>query len=676
MRVVMTVTELKLLGGFDLRLRDGPAIDLPGQKDRALLAVLAVSRGAALPREKLAALLWSDRAEQQARDSLKHALTNLRQCFPAGASQAIVADRNAVRLDPAALETDVVRFERLVQAGTSSALEEASTLYRGDLLDGIGVRDPAFDGWLLTERRRLNRLYDEALTRLLRESKAEGAGARAAEVAQRLIEIDPCHEEACRTLMAAEAGQGRNAQALKYYESLRDRLKSELGVDPEPETLELYQAIRRRRHAPAPAESRVPPDMRHADGAPVPVSLADKPSLAVLPFENLSDDPEQQYFSEGMTQDIITELSRFRSLFVIAYNPANALRRKTAGVEDVGAGLGVSYIVEGSVRRAGGRVRISAQLVDTVSGKHLWAERYDRDVLDIFSVQDEVARNVAATVSGRVEAVGRDRADRLSPSALRVYDLILRARSLNMNCTRAGNQEALACAERAAALDPGSAAALATAAWSHFYNYMAGWVPERERALARAFELAQQATACDEADSFAHTMLGIVHLFRREYDQARAEILEGIERNPNDFLARRYYAMFLAATGNATAGIEQLDLGKRLNPFDTRWVPWNRGIVYFSAGQYEEAIAAMKLARNPINEVRGWLAASYAHAGRIPEAQATLGEFLRVAEADMAVFPGRRLRDWEPYWHGAFEYQRQSDFDHLFDALRKAGLPD
>lgn len=672
----MTVTELKLLGGFDLRLPDGSSIDLPGQKDRALLAILAVSRGVAFPREKLAALLWSDRAEQQARDSLKHALTNLRQCFPAGASQAIVADRSSVRLEPDALNTDIVQFERLVEAGTSSALEEASTLYRGDLLDGIGVRDPAFDGWLMTERRRLNRLYDEALTRLLRQLKAEGVGPRAAEVARRLVEIDPCHEEACRTLMAAEAEQGRNAQALKHFETLRDRLRSELGVEPEPETLDLYQSIRRRRNATPPADQRVSPATRHAGGMPVPVSLADKPSLAVLPFDNLSDDPEQQYFSDGMTQDIITELSRFRSLFVIAYNSANAFKRNTARLEDVAAGLGVAYLVEGSVRRAGGRVRISAQLVDTVSGKHLWAERYDRDVLDIFSVQDEVARNVAATVSGRVEAVGRDRADRLSPSALKVYDLILRARSLNLSCTRAGNQEALACAERAAALDPGSAAAHANAAWSHFYNYMAGWVPEPQRALARAFELAQQAIACDEADSFAHTMLGIVHLFRREYDQARTEILEGIERNPNDFLARRYYAMFLAATGNAAAGVEQIDLGKRLNPFDTRWVPWNRGIVYFSAGLYEDAIAAMKLARNPINEVRGWLAASYAHAGRIPEAQATLGEFLKVAETDMAVFPGRRLKDWGPYWHGAFEYQHQSDFDHLFDALRKAGLPD
>jgi adenylate cyclase len=266
--------------------------------------------------------------------------------------------------------------------------------------------------------------------------------------------------------------------------------------------------------------------------------------------------------------------------------------------------------------------------------------------------------------------------ERLSPIALRAYDLVLRARSLTLNYTRADNQQALACAERAVQLDPSSASAHAHAAWCLFYNYMAGWTADRDRDLDRAFDMVQRAVALDETDSFPHTMLGIIHLFRREYDQARAEILEGIERNPNDFLARRFYGMFLAAIGKPEAGIEQTEMGRRLNPFDTRWVPWNRGIVFFTARRYDDAIAALELARNPINEVRGWLAASYAQAGRLQEARATLEEFLRIAETDMARFPGRRLKDWEPYWHGALEYQHQKDFDHLFEALRKAGLSD
>jgi TolB-like protein/Flp pilus assembly protein TadD len=410
--------------------------------------------------------------------------------------------------------------------------------------------------------------------------------------------------------------------------------------------------------------------------APMPKPASDKPSIAVLPFTNMSDDREQEYFSDGITEDIITELSRFHSLFVIARISSNGFKSRSMKVQDIARELGVAYIVEGSVRRDASRVRINAQLIDAGSGNHLWAERYDRDMRDIFVLQDEVAHAVASTVSGRVEAAGRDRAVRLGPTTLRAYDLVLRAKALTAKYTKADNAQALVCAERAVELDPTSARAHSHAAWCHFFDHMAWWVVDRENSLAKAYELAQRAVVLDETDSFAHCILGAVHMFRREYNEARSEIERAIDLNPNDPDARRYYGNLLGATGNANAGIEQMDLAKRLNPFDTRWVPWIRGIACFTARRYDEAIAAFRQARNPINEVRGWLAASYAQAGRLQEARATLEEFLRVAESDMTVFPGRRLKDWEPYWHGAFEYQDQQDFDHLFDALRKAGLPE
>jgi adenylate cyclase len=405
-----------------------------------------------------------------------------------------------------------------------------------------------------------------------------------------------------------------------------------------------------------------------------PKALTDKPSIAVLSFANMSGDPEQQYFSDGITEDIITELSRFHSLFVMARISSLAFKGKPLKVQDIAHELGVAYVVEGSVRRAADRIRITAQLVDANTGNQLWAERYDRDMQDIFAVQDDVARSVASTISGRVEAAGRDRAVRLSPTELRAYDLVLRAKALTSRYTRADNEQARACAERAVELDPTSARAHAQQAWNCFFDYMACWTADREGALAKAYGLAQRAVVLDETDSFAHTILGNVHVFRREYDEARSEHEKATDLNPNDPEARRYYGDFLAATGKPDAAIEQIDLGRRLNPFDTRWVPWIRGIACFTAHRYDEAIASLRQARDPINEVRGWLAASYAHAGRLAEARVILEEFLRVAESDMANFPGRRLKDWEPYWHGAFEYRDQKDFDHLFDALRKAGL--
>ena len=672
----MVAAELTLLGGFELRRAAHEVVDLPGQKDRALLAFLALPPGTTHSREKLASLLWSDRGEQQARDSLKHSLTRLRQGLQSTSPPPIVADRHSVKLDPAAMTIDAVVFERLLSNGTSQSLDQAAELYRGDLIDDINVRSPPFEDWLLVERQRLRQMFETALTKQLEHSIAAGTPDSTAAVARRLLSLDPLREVACRALMQIHAVRAEKTQALKLYEALRGRLLSELGVTPEPETINLYEAIRQKRATPIPLVASSQTAELPEPNLTAKIPLPDKPSIAVLPFENLSGDPEQQYFSDGITEDITTELSRFRSLFVIARQSSFVFKGRSTKVQEIAKELGVAYIVEGSVRRVVDRVRINVQLVDASTGNHMWAEKFDRDLLDIFAVQDEVARSVAAAVSGRVDVASHERAVRLSPAALRAYDLILRANALTLNYTRADNAQALDFAERAVELDPSSARANAHSAWCHFYNYMACWTKDPHSSLARSFELAQRAVVLDETDSFGHTMLGIIHLFRREYDQAQSEILAGVTLNPNDFLARRYYGMFLAATNSAESGIEQIELGRRLNPFDTRWVPWDMGIVCFTARRYGEAIAALRQTRNPINEVRGWLAASYAQAGRLQEARATLEEFLQIAESDMAVFPGRKLKDWEPYWHGAFEYKDQKDFDHLFEALRKAGMQD
>jgi TolB-like protein/DNA-binding SARP family transcriptional activator len=667
----MVVAELTLFGGFEIRAPSEGAINLLGQKERALLAFLALPSGAPHSRDKLANLLWSDRGDPQARDSLKHALTRLRQCLQSADSPAIIADRQTIRLDPAAVSTDVAAFERLLGAATPETIEQAIALYRGDLLDGITIHDAVFEDWLLVERQRLRQLLESGLATLITQAMAAGERRRADTAARRLLSLDPLREAASRALMQLHAERGEAVQALKLYETLRECLQRELSLQPEPETTRLYEAIRQHRAAP-PTVARAPTVEGNAKSAPLP--LPDKPSVAVLPFENLSGDPEQQYFSDGITEDIIIELSRFRSLFVIARNSSFVFNGKSIRVQEIARELGVAYIVEGSVRRADDQVRITAQLIDGASGNHLWAERYDRDMRGIFALQDEVARAVASTVSGRVEAAGRDRAVRLSTSALQAYDLILRAKALMSRYTRANSAPALACAERAVELDPTSARARAHAAWCHFYNYMAWWTADRTSSFAKAYELAQQAVVLDGTDSFARCILGLIHLMRREYGEARSELEQSIDLNRNDPEARHYYADFLTATGQPDAAIEQIDLGKRLNPFDTRWVPWIRGVACFTAHRYDEAIESLRQARDPINEARGWLAASYAQAGRLQEGRATLEEFLRVAETDMAIFPGRKLKDWEPYWHGALEYRDQKDFDHLFDALRKAGL--
>src|SRR5215470_1009281 len=255
----MVVAEVTLLGGFGIKLA-GQVVDLPGQKDRALLAILALSPGVAHSRDKLASLLWGDRGDEQARGSLKHSLTNLRQCLQPVTPAPIVADRQSVRLDAAGVTIDVVAFELLLGSGTLETLEQATALYRGDLLDGIGLRDPAFEDWLLVERQRLRHRAEEALTTLITQSLATGARERAATAARRLLSLDPLRESACRALMQAHAERAESAQALKVYETLRDRLHRELGVKPEPETTRLSELIRQRRLAPT-----FPPESLHTE---------------------------------------------------------------------------------------------------------------------------------------------------------------------------------------------------------------------------------------------------------------------------------------------------------------------------------------------------------------------------------------------------------------------------
>jgi TolB-like protein/Flp pilus assembly protein TadD len=413
-----------------------------------------------------------------------------------------------------------------------------------------------------------------------------------------------------------------------------------------------------------------------AAAAVPPQTAIDRPSIAVLPFTNMSGDPEQEYFSDGITEDIITELSRFRDLFVIARNSSFQYRDKAVDTRRVGRELGVQFIVDGSVRKSGDRLRINAQLIDALSSNQLWAERYDRDCVDVFAVQEELAHAIAATVGSGVELAGRDRAMRLNPASLAAYDLVLRAKALFLKFTRTDVEKARALAMRAIEIDPANARAHSMCASCCFIISMAHWTGEREQLHEEAFRYARRAVALDEFDNHARFYLGFMHCYRREYEDARIHFEKALASNPNDAEARMFYANYLVCIGQPDAAIEQLALAKRQNPFDPYRIAWGDGCAFYTARRYRDAIAAFSQISEPFNEIRGWLAASYAQEGRLTEAKAILDEFLRVAKHDMAVYPGDRLKDWEAYWHAAIEYRDQQDFDHLLDGLRKAGLPD
>jgi TolB-like protein/Tfp pilus assembly protein PilF len=663
----MARLQVRMLGGFEARLDAGAELALKGRKAQALLACLALSPGLARARDSLTGLLWSERADEQARGSLRQALAELRRALDGAEPAPLDAGRESVTLVRQAVDSDVADLERLAAAGDPDSLARAVALYRGELLEGFGAVDPAFEDWLAGERARLDALAQEVMGRLLDHLTAAGETERAIDLARRLLALDPLREPVHRALMRLYAGQGDRALALKQYQACREVLARELGVAPEPETEALHGELRRGEAVPEPSPQPA--------AGPAP-SLPDKPSLAVLPFVNMSADAEQEYFADGLTEDIITELSRFRSLFVIASNSSFAYKGRAVDVREVGRELGVHFVVEGSVRRAGQRVRVTAQLTEAATGNHLWAERYDRDMVDVFAVQDEITRTIAGTVGGRVEVADHRRVLRLSADDLAAYDLYTQAKVLIWEFTKENNAKARALLERAVALDPGLARAHAQLSLAHMMDWMAFWVADREAAERLFLDHARTAVRLDGDDSRTRWQLGEALVCVGEYDEARHQMETSMRLNPNDAEALGLFGFYLTAVGEPERALEFFEEAARLDPSDPNWRHWLKGIACYCARRYDEAIQSLIRVRDMTNEVRGWLAASHGQAGHQAEAKRYLDAFLDHAEAEMVGFPGRRLRDWEPYWMAAIRFRDRADLEHLLDGLRKAGLPE
>lgn len=667
--------RLNVLGRFEARFSSGEVLLLPTRKAEVLLTYLSMTPGQPHSRDRLMDLLWSDRGEDQARNSLRQTLSVLKKALDVIDPLPLQVDRTTASVVPNSIEMDTFELEG------SKVTTDVSKLYRGELLEGIVIRDPSGEEWLTSERDRYRRMAVEALEDSLTYQCEAGEMESAVEMGERLVGLDTLRESAWRLLMQVYATRGERGQALKAYTRCTDILEKELGIEPELETKDLEVTIRDRSFdiTVTGIQSKSIISTEHSSTVTsvpsVPVS-SEKPTIAVLPFTNMSGDPEQEYFSDGITEDIITELTRFHSLFVIARHSSFTFRGKSIDIKEVGHQLGVEYVVEGSVRKAGNRVRVTALLVESKTGNHVWAERYDRELEDIFAVQDELVRTITSTVGGRVESAGLARAERLSEASLLAYDHVLRAKAAYLRSTKADNKYAREQLEQAIEFDPRNAQAHRELAEVLVMDWMAQWVEDIDAALKAAFNCAKTAVRLDDSYSGALATLASIKLYYRDFGDAQHDIERALELNPNDSQTLDLYALHLVAVGRTDDALVQHELSMRNNPFQPFWAVWLRGMAFFTARRYDEAIVTLRSIKDSVNEVRGWLAASYAGAGRLDEARAMLDEFLRIAEEDMFVFPGRKVSAWEDYWHGAIQYQDEADFEHLYDALRKAGLED
>jgi TolB-like protein/tetratricopeptide (TPR) repeat protein len=396
--------------------------------------------------------------------------------------------------------------------------------------------------------------------------------------------------------------------------------------------------------------------------------LPDRPAIAVLPFSNMSDDPEQDYFSDGISEDIVTALSKLRWFFVIARNSSFAYRVKSVPMRQIGEELGVGYLVEGSVRKSGNRVRITAQLNDAATGSQLWAERYDRGLADVFAVQDEITEAIVAAIEPQLYEAENFRAQRKPPESLDAWDLVMRALSHYWRMTREDNTAAQALLEKAIAIDPNYAQALAVLAVTHTFGVNMGW-EDRATNLPAAERVALAAVRADGEDPWAHHALARVHMLLGRLEDSLDESTFALRLNSNFALAQCYYGLALSYCGRSEEAAEATRRALRLSPRGPSSAIYTGIAAYaqFVGHNYEEAI---RLACESIRQ-----RSDFAAAHRVLTAAAALA-----GETDLAKAALRGLRRAQPNislaWIASAELpiKHAAERERYLDAFRRAGL--
>jgi adenylate cyclase len=401
----------------------------------------------------------------------------------------------------------------------------------------------------------------------------------------------------------------------------------------------------------------------HPKDAATP-TVAKKPSIAVLPLVNMSGDPEQEFFADGLTEDIITELSRFRDLLVISRNSTFVYKGKAVKVQDVAKEFAVDYVLEGSVRKAGDRIRVTVQLIDAEADRHIWAERYDRELADIFAIQDEMTRAIVATLPGRVEAAAHDRVKRKPTDNMAAYECVLAAKVLHHRSVREDNAEAQRLLERAITLDPSYAHAHAWRACVLGQTWVYNWCANRDATFEQVAAELEIALKLDDNDSDVHRILAALNLNRDDHDRAAYHQERALALNPNYDLVVVQQGELLTWLGRPEEGIDWIKRAMRLNPFHPERFWSHLGRACYCAEKYAEAAEAFSRITRPDHTHHAFLAATLAQMGNAVAAAAHAAEVLK------------REPTFSIATHLATQhYKREVDRARYEAGLLKAGLP-
>jgi len=656
-----------LLGRFEISDGSGAPVGPLRRQAQAVLAVLALSPGMALPRDKLIALLWSERSEDQARNSLRHVLSDLRKAFAGFNPPPLIADREMARIDSNAVEVDAVTLQCLINDGTPESLQRAAKLYQGDLLDGIAAHSPAFEEWLRFERTRLYECARSTLSRLLDHQMAAQQADNATDTAQRLLSLDTAHEGAHRALMRIYTDRGDRALALKQCQTCCEALQAELGIEPEDTTRKILEEIRNDQKPVVGEQTELVKDGYEHE----PSARHNRPSIAVLPFRNLGHGDQSDRLTDAFTETIITEFARSPVLRIIARNSVFTYKNRAVDLRELGANLNVRYALEGSLEILSKRIRVTAQLSLTTDGSQLWAKRFESPVGDFFVVRDNVVTEVVGILIGYDSPIWEDwrnMARHRPPNSLTAFDYVLLADTPYRKHDRNGIAEARALAEKAVQLDPDYAYAWDFIAQTHAQDAINGWTNDRRKSWNDFYQSTQRAAELDPADAEIQFSVGLMYFAQRKSELGKQAWNRAIKLRPNDAYINRVIGGLLPialGTEQALAGIELVERSLyELDPLHPPWQWISLARPLYFAGRYDEAFSAISKIPDPWLEVHIMKALIRAQLG---DQTGAADEIKMVGNLDPAFSA--------EYWVDNNIYQPGSSSAKLFvEGARKAGL--
>ncbi len=667
---------VQLLGGASLRSGDEPINGPPAQRHRiGLLALVVAAWPQPLTRDRAMALLWPERDTANARRLLNLAVHVLRAALGEG---AITSAGDALQLNPSLLRCDLHELRTAIASDDAEAIVR---IYTGPLLDGFHLDDSTEFGYWLEERRgELDHAYIGALRALGERQESAGDAHGRIGTCRRLVAADPHSSVYARALMRALDAAGDRLGAIQHAAEHAQRLRVDLELDPDADVEALADRLR-----------STSPKRRSAPNASARDTSA---SVAVLPFRNLSADPENEYFADGITEDVIANLSKIRALKVISRASVMHFKERRPTLREIGTALGATVVLDGSVRRAGERVRIVAQLFDATTDRHLWSETYDRDMADIFTIQSEVALHIASALEAELTAAERTRVSKQPTSDLQAYHLFLQGRRWQSQYTTKSLLGAIELFDRALSRDPSFALAHAVQGMVHAELAEMG-VFAPEVGYSRAANEVEHALRLDPELDVAHCTLAFIKGVR-EYDWAAAE--QGFERalelNPSSAEACDLYGRFCAGLERYDQALALLERAGDLDPLVHRidivttllragrfeeaiargeaaleLLPHERtratlGWAYFLAGRRDEGLVALERAVATAPETIMWLA-------QLGEAHGLAGNATRAREI-LHDLERRALDVYVPPYYFAYLYTGLGDAERALDYLERA----